>query len=390
MKTDVLLSKLLDKYEKSKTFSEKNKVNQKFKISVASIFKDYENDAKPRVFRQINEELATFEKRGFITLKAKHGDVIGEVFLVVDSIDKIYEYLHRTSRRDAQRKLADILKFYKNTDASPLQAYIAEQLNRLSANKNIAYFSGDYNEYEDLLKAVDSVLKNDKETFIRDLSVQLFGDSKRFETLQAKVSSILTHYGDFDNTDTVLSEYGVVKTPTYVCVKGKGIIYIGTERINLSNMYGDIAFSTETLKEISNIDIEARKVITVENLTAFHDFRDDDAFIMYLGGFHNTVKRSFLLQLYEQNKNKKYLHFGDIDVGGFYILEHLKAKTCIPFEPLHMDIETLEMHKAHWLTLTLNDRKRLESIEKKTPSYLQIVRFMLENNCKLEQEAESL
>lgn len=388
MKSDIVLSKLLDKYEKSKTFSNNNKVNQTFKVAVVSVFKDYENDSKPAFFRQINEELMTFEKRGFITLKTKHSNVIGEVYLVIEAINDVYKYLNRIPRKDEQNQLIIIINKYISDEDNPLQLYLHDQLSRINSNKNVEYFDEDYNEYEDVLRAVDAVQKNDKETFIRDLSIQLFKDSKRFEKLQSKICSILLNYGDFDNKETILSEYDVVKTPTYVCVKGKGQITLGDESIDLSRIKGDIAFSTETLKEISNIDISGRKIITIENLTSFHDYHDNDAFIIYLGGFHNSVKRDFIKLVYKQNPSKIYYHFGDIDAGGFYILEHLRAKTGIEFEPINMDIRTLEKYKKYWIELSKNDRIRLERIEKINGKYSETIQFMLVNNCKLEQEAE--
>lgn len=379
---------MLDKYEKSKTFSNNNKVNQTFKITVASVFKDYENDSKPTFFRQINEELISFEKRGFITLKTKHSNIIGEVFLVIEAVNELYKYLNRIPRKDEQEQLITIIKKYITNEENPLQLYLHDQLSRINSNKNVEYFDEDYNEYEDVLRAVEAVQKNDKETFIRDLSIQLFKDSKRFEKLQSKICSILLNYGDFDNKETILSEYDVVKTPTYVCVKGKGQVKLGIESIDLSRIKGDIAFSTETLKEISNINISGSKVITIENLTSFHDYQDNDALIIYLGGFHNSIKREFIKLLYKQNPGKGYYHFGDIDAGGFYILEHLRTKTGIKFEPLYMDISTLEKYKKYWIELSKNDRTRLERIEKNNTYYSATIRFMLDNNCKLEQEAE--
>ena len=105
------------------------------------------------------------------------------------------------------------------------------------------------------------------------------------------------------------------------------------------------------------------------------------------------------MHLYEQNREKEYLHFGDIDAGGFYIYEHLKLKTGIPFKILHMNVEVLKKYSMHTKKLTQSDRKRVESLLKKLDSvyadasmdagadYRDVLRYMLENNCKLEQEA---
>ena len=89
----------------------------------------------------------------------------------------------------------------------------------------------------------------------------------------------------------------------------------------------------------------------------------------------------------EHNPKSVFRHYGDIDAGGFYILEHLKAKTGISFQPFRMDIAELERCRSHWLPLTENDRRRIHSILAKNPPYSAVLRYMLDNNCKLEQEA---
>ena len=104
------------------------------------------------------------------------------------------------------------------------------------------------------------------------------------------------------------------------------------------------------------------RVVTIENLTSFHEYIPDGDFVVYLGGFHNKVKREFLCFLFEQNPEKEYRHFGDIDAGGFYILEHLKRKTGIPFLSLYMDTKILQIYRESTMPLTTGDRKRLHAL----------------------------
>ena len=164
----------------------------------------------------------------------------------------------------------------------------------------------------------------------------------------------------------------------------------------MSLMEGDIALSTESLKSLKAVTVMGKCVVTVENLTSFHDYSTEDDFVVYLGGFHNKVKRDFLLYLYQQNPEKEYRHFGDIDAGGFYILEHLKKATGIPFRSLYMDTKTLERYRRDRKPLTENDRKRLLQLKEElaermqheeTEDYGEVISYMLDENCKLEQEA---
>ena len=82
--------------------------------------------------------------------------------------------------------------------------------------------------------------------------------------------------------------------------------------------------------------------MTVENLTSFNRIKEDDIFYIFLSGYHNSAKQNFIKKIHSQNQEKKYLHFGDIDPDGFYILQDLRTKTNINFVPYKMGIAQLE------------------------------------------------
>ena len=247
----------------------------------------------------------------------------------------------------------------------PLISYAREQMLRIERNKNVEYFDGDMEAYADMLRMTREVLTNEDECFIRDFSIRLFSDSKKAETYRSKVESLLFSYGDYADKNSILEEQGILKTPAYVMLKGAAEICFEEETINLNSLGGDIGLSTESLKNVKNVNVTGRRVITVENLTSFHDYVDPDALIIYLGGFHNRAKRELLKLIYAGNPDKEYRHFGDIDAGGFYILEHLKKKTGISFKMLLMDKGTLIKNRDRAKKLTANDIVRLKNLSEK-------------------------
>ena len=85
------------------------------------------------------------------------------------------------------------------------------------------------------------------------------------------------------------------------------------------------------------------------------------------------------------NPELAFKHFGDIDAGGFLIMNHLKEKTGISFVPVCMDIETLVRCYDKTHPLTIEDVKRLERL-KDDECFKGVVEYMLANNVKLEQE----
>lgn len=414
-----VLEHLLDSYERSRTFRGDNQVTQTFSVSVGKIFPKYNDDAEYDYFCQINESMEELCAGKLVTLTYWKKGVLKKITLNLERLDVCYEMLGRMPRRRQQEELVriwddlsqgDELRLLKESNKEhqmPLVKYISAQRLRVEKNLNVEYYNHDPEEYRELLLAVKAVLENQEEIFIRSLSIQLFHDSKRMEQLKHKAEALLYQYGAYQDKDFVLEECGIVHTPTYVMMKGNGSIRIGRkgktgsneQEIDLSLIEGDIALSTQSIKSLKAVTVMGKRVVTVENLTSFHDYSAEDDFVVYLGGFHNKVKRDFLLYLYQQNPGKEYRHFGDIDAGGFYILEHLKKETGIPFRSLYMDRETLQRYRGDRKPLTENDRKRLLQLREEltermkheeTEDYRGVISYMLDENCKLEQEAVHL
>ena len=393
---EVVLNKLLDKYEKSKTFIGTNQINQSFGKKISEIFSKYNDDAEYDLFCDINDALHKLETLQYISIIYERGDIINMVSLNVANLGEIYEFVGREPKKDENDWLLDTMlsfeiKLNNNSRLKLLGEYFKVQREKISKNQKVEYYDSEKTGYVDLLTLVYELLTNESEIFVRDLSIRLFHDSKKVEKLESKAKALLYQYGDYLDKESVFEECNVLKTPTYVCVKGKAVLMLAGQTVDLSKLMGDIALSTESLKELESVKVIGKRVVTVENLTSFHNYgvakQEREDFVIYLGGFHNRAKREFLIKLYEQNKDKEYRHFGDIDAGGFYILEHLKRKTGIPFVSLNMDRDILEKYMEYTKKLTVNDRKRLEMLLGNLEKDKEVVEFMLNNNCKLEQEA---
>ena len=393
-----VLEQLLDAYEKSKTFQGGCQVNESMEELCAS---------------------------ALVAVERERNGVLKKVVLNMEKLDDCYAYLGRTPRRQEQEMLLAVWEelseklFVEHVGEQsgkggnagdelfePLRRYITAQYLRIEKNQNVEYYSHNLEEYWALLEAAEAVLENREEIFIRNFSIKVFHDSKRMEQLAGKLAQLLYQYGEFQEKDAVLEECGIVHTPTYVMLKGNVRLMLGGQKIDLSLLQGDIALSTESLKGLQDVAVLGARVVTVENLTSFHDYPAGKDCMIYLGGFHNQVKRDFLLYLYERNREKEYCHFGDIDAGGFYILEHLKRKTGIGFRTLYMDVETLRLYQGDAKPLTENDRKRLIQLKAeldggrsqkdgaadygaandRIEDYGAVIDYMLEHNCKLEQE----
>jgi hypothetical protein len=379
-----IIDKLLDKYESSKTFLGDNKVQQKFSVNITSLFPEYADHSNYEAFDGINLAIDTLKGKHLINAKSDRANVYHNLTLNSDSLENAYTYINRLPKKTINDSVIDLIEKYSNK-SDILNRYYRSQEKRIKANKGIEFFKNSKKELENILIAIVEMQKVETETYMRDFSVRVFKDSKVFEKISPKVVKLLFKYGDFPEKEHILASQNIIKNPTYVNFKGAGTITVKGQRIDLDKLDGDIAISTSILMDINSIEVKGRAVVTVENLTSFHKFNDKNMFMIYLGGFHNTIRRQFIQKLYAQNPNLEYLHFGDIDAGGFYIFEHLRTMTGISFQPYKMDQETLRQYSNYTKKLTANDRKRLLNLQ--GGKFKEVIDYMLKNNCKLEQEA---
>ena len=379
-----ILNTLLDKYEKSKSFNGDNKINQRFFVKIVSLFPKYDDHSNYELFQAVNESIDVLVRKDLILAKISKANVCNEVSLNINNISQVYQYIGRTQKRDINNAVMILLAeyMYKN---EILKRFCEAQIERIRANKSIQFFNDDLREFKSILVAVDNLLKVESETFVRDFSVRVFKDSKLLDQISPKIVNLLYEYGDFPEKDQVLENLNIVKNPTYVNFKGAGAIVLSGQRINLDLLNGDIAISSSMLEDIESIEITGKMVVTVENLTSFHMAEKKDVFLIYLGGFHNRIRRDFIKKIYLQNPDMEYYHFGDIDAGGFYILEHLRKLTGVNFKPYKMDLDTLSQYRNYSKSLTENDKLRLKRL--KGNDFDEVIEYMLENDCKLEQEA---
>ena len=386
-----ILNALINKYEKSKSFIRVNKINQNFRVRISLMYPDYNDHSKFEIFKEINETIDRLKRQKLIVGEAGPGNVYDEISLNIKELKKVYSYLDRTPKSDINNELIGLLLKYRDEN-EVLNRYCREQIRRIEENRSIQFFNNDIEELEQILLAVKEILLLQSEQFYREFSIKLYNDSKTFQRIQGKVEKLLYDYGELPEKEGILANYNLVSTPTYVFYKGEAEITINRQIIDISVLSGDIGISSKMLDEIVEIQVLGNKIITIENLTSFHIFNQPGFFIIYLGGFHNSVRRQFIRKLNKQNPDKEYFHFGDIDVGGFKILEHLKNKTMVPFKPFRMDVNTLMEYRKYCKKITKGDKINLQKmlVTDTYAEYKNTIQYMLENEVKLEQEAVNI
>ena len=301
-----------------------------------------------------------------------------------------------------QRIQIELYKSYMGEEFL-LDRFCQEQIDRLRENKKAVY---DVQVAEFILKLCRYILGNQEDILERELSVAVLGDSKKWEKqFRSRVCSLLKKYGDYDTlllgvsdgedkedkreTERILlAEHHVYSNPAYVYFKGNAEILFDNGQKMCVNRYMPIAFSTETLNQLKTIQILDQNVMTVENLTSFNRMQEEHTFLIFLSGYHNSVKQQLIRKTYDANPGLVWQHFGDIDPDGFYIIENLRRGTGIDFNPVYMDREVLKKYKDYTKPLTDNDIRKATALIH-NEMYHDIMGYMLDTGGKLEQEIVS-
>lgn len=385
---------LLDVYENSVTYKGQNIKNQSFAIKPEKIFYEYNGDYTDQdEVNQFNREMQSLMEFEFVILDYERGiPVISKIKLNTNSINEIYSVL---KREDITVKRNREIKMYTQYMGvhDIMDAFCKSQVERLNDYKDAKYTS---DIAINILKLLKYVLGNNSDIMERELSVAVLGDTKLFEkSYKSRICSIIEEYGELEldlsvldkkeKEKAILEEYQVFSNPSYIFFKGNvDIHYVDGNSMSVTPD-NPIAILSEAIARIEMIKVNSNRIVTVENLTSYNRINDNKSTFIYLSGYHNTAKQRFLKKIAENNSGVSWLHFGDIDPDGYYILKNLVEKTGIAFVPLYMDVQQLINCKQYCKPLEKNDMVKANSLLK-FHFYDEVMEFMLANNCKLEQE----
>ena len=388
-----IISRLLDIYERRNGYAKRPEELRSIQFEVSKEYPIYKDRYDNEKYRDINSAIEKNVAAGLIIAEKDQTGRYSKIKLNIARVDECYALLKRTSIPDQCKKVLNVLEKANNVECLLIGRIVSDFCEQIKAYKKLPYDLGyDARRVGEVLQVLEAVTKLTSETYIRNFSTALFKDSKRFQReYRSTTESILFNYtDDVVEKDDILGYYNLYENPTYVLIKGNARICFDESAIELSEMPGGIALSNGSLAGIHKISVKADKVITVENLTTYHDCDEQDAVYIYLGGYHNTSKQKLLELIYENNGDKEYYHEGDLDVYGFLILKNLIDKTQIPFKPLFMDLGTIERFYRAGLYKNLSARDRKVITSKKDgqlSAYKDVLEYMLANDCKVEQES---
>lgn len=391
-----VLNSLIDKYNRSVLSKGGSERNLKIQIRTGDMaLKSYTGREAFKFIEENDKKLKSLQDKNYILVHRDRNGQLDNVELNISSIKFICNDLQREVKTE---KLNSILRVLEANDYHDfIKAFVDSESNyiRNKYDWHSSYYF-DENELIEILTVLNKLLELQEEQMEREFSANILHDSKRFSAIRKKVVAIIKKYGyehlstDENNDDDyeILKCFNLVKNSTYALVKGNLCFSLNNQIIDLNVLNFEFSLSDQMIKQIKITSTNIEKVFTVENLTSFYKINEADSIIIFLAGFHNHTKQMLIKKIAYNCNIKEFYHFGDIDAGGFQIFFNLIKDTGLPFLPYKMSINELKNNSGKLKKLTERDRNRLikMSSDENFACFFEVIKYMLKNNVKLEQE----
>ena len=390
-----ILSKLIEKYNKRDLKYSGKDINREISVKPKDFYRLYGTpDADASEEKRFNEAVESLMRHGFVDAKrVKFSDDITKIVINLDILDAVNQYLadnYNIIPRNAKVSDAlDLINEYQGR--GKLTNYYCEKLENQVTSK---ISDIDLKKEKKVFDILDFIQANENDYYVREVSMLVFGSSKVFEESQFydNVCTLIReatgkNRDESTPNDDILKDFHIQNIDQEILIKGDVTIYFSGYSLAVGNFVNGVAFPSSEIGRIDSIDVATNKLLTIENKTAFYRFDNDEYAVMYLGGYANRYQTELIKKIHRYDPAVEFFHFGDIDMGGLFIHQHLCNSTGIHFEMLHMGIEELDApeNRNCLQCLTEADRDRSGSLLE-IPEYRDIVALMLEKNIKLEQE----
>lgn len=407
-----ILNELLNKFENKSNYGKEALPNRRIGIEIKRYFKEYMHLSDSRYKSEINLEMQVLEKHQFVELrweKYSMNQYLDKVYLNAANLKHIYESLNRISKEEKCLKFASILEDFLEISVEELKSFIQININKLKnfETPNRIINLDDEITTKDYLNGLNELVKpKSKEISKRQLSIQLYNNSKRWEVLEGKILSVIKNdiYQEFGNMEdsVILANFSVLDNPVPIDMYGNCIMTKSKKEVDFTTDENGLALYPSFYNEAEILSLDIRRVITIENKTSYHDYlryvqSEDKELVIYLGGFHNNIRTILLKKIYDYSlKNKlkiQFYHWGDMDLGGFSILVNLINKTGIPFQPMYMDeityLEYLKYGKEITDNSYLNKLRGLLKLQQYS-RYENTINLIIQYKLVIEQESIDL
>ena len=390
-----LIDILLKKY--NQRLAKQVSTNRRIIVQPKELYRKYENnDADILEKQSVDDAAKNLEKMEVVQIKyLRYSEDIEKIYLCEERVEILHNVLKEkydiTPQNDVLMQLEALLA--NNISGKELVRAYCHMIHRLMEDPRNQI---DVRKVQNNLKMLRFLELNEESLYAREASMLVYGESKWFEDNNLdEICNIIRNILDIpkvegERNDAILAKYLISPTEQEIFIKGDWQIEWGEYILETKTFQGGIAIASNDILNIRRIIVNAPILMTIENKTSYHRLAMDNVATLYLGGYATRYQVEFLKKVKNDNPDICYQHFGDIDVGGFWIHKHLYRMTSIAFQLFSMGVQQLKDKKyAHCLKpLTENDRNRLESLLL-DENYKEVLSYMSTKKVKLEQEIVS-
>ena len=369
MERDRILSRLLDKYERSKHLLEPGSSNRRVMLRIEKKELpeyDHETAAVRDAFNLAAQEL---ERERLISIEwLKNRPVISAVSLNLTQVERCYQI---TGRLHPRQRAENVTHMICSALADVQISWISAWREDVCISAESAYTVPNYckNDSGFLSKLLTALAQYDslggEPVTMRAFSSKCYHNSKIFEReVRDTFLRIAEKYhlglaeacghGELGVRDK-LAYLGIYARPEHYELSGNCVIETREGTVNLSAIYPyGIALPSTAVDSITRLHLNGvHQIVFIENKTNYDEYliseMKPDTLAVYHGGFLSPQKRKLFSKIKDAiPAGMLTLFWADIDLGGFQMFAHLQE--IIPdIRPMRMSGEEVAAHRQNGL-----------------------------------------
>lgn len=407
----VILSHLLDKYERSKHLFQSSEAGRGVMLKVGPGKKDFpEYDYENASVRDTwNIAAIHLEQDGLIQNEwVKGRPVLSCIRLNLNRVMDCYQLIGRTHPKELAMQVAAIVS-ERLENAST--CWIVAWRNQVCSNAQSEYSVPPYckdglSPLEDLLKAMTCYdAMQGESTTMRAFSSKCYHDTKYFERnvrdlflrIAQKYDIVLSQLSTQESLGSrdQLAYLGIYARPELYELAGDIVVHTenGSIHFYAATPYG-LALPSTAVNHIVSIDLtQIQRIVFIENKTNYDEYLLSElkqgTLAVYHGGFLSPQKKKLFQKLGEaMQTNCDVFFWADIDLGGFQMFAQLQR--LVPsLKPLRMSGSDVDKYHANGLVRPESYLDSLKSalVHQEYPLFADAIQKILKYGVTIEQEA---
>ena len=402
-----ILDALKKKYEGSKQVKvDEHKKTRKIAVSMKK-FPFYDKYDYGSV-EEVIKALQPLVDRQYVSVvyEKEHNNQIKEVKLNVEHIEKLYQEIYQSQTpKTLLKQCKHILQENKEKIYIPwMKKFLDDELDYIERKGKLHQYAGTNEKELQERCEVLRYIQDNKLKYIRNMSIELFQDTKYFEEcIQKDFLQIVRRYEpvyqqakeeEYEMIESeIFRSLGFSMFPEIFLWKGNVIWKFKDGKIlDTGISKSGFAIQDDLLDECVEVLFpKDAKFILIENKTTYYqyvEYAKENEVVIFAQG-HFSPKRKQFYQLLQSFHNGPVYLWSDLDYGGLTMYHRLKTQVFHHLLPMHMDIKTWNTYQPYAKNVSdayIEKLKKYRNKEEYTIFY-EVLDAMIRAKKVLEQES---